>query len=222
MPTARAMATSDFSVRVRSEMRLRGSMPGAIRASDARAASVIGRPVDQAPFALEALGHGDVLGDRHPFDQAEILVDEGDRAAAAFEIMQRAVDADLAAIGLHHARQDLHQGGFARAVLAQQGQDLAARQIEIDIAQCLGGAERFRETADRESGMRRGRHRRYRAASTPPNSTFVPRSLSIRWPKSGGDGKYYFIPAKIGSSSRTMGQDDCATPLRLTRSRALG
>ncbi len=109
MPTARAMATSDFSVRVRSETRLRGVDVGGDPLQ--RRARRLGnrRPIDQAPFALEALDHGDIFGDRHPFDQAEILVDEGDRWTAALEIMKFAVDADLAAIGLHHAGQDLHR-----------------------------------------------------------------------------------------------------------------
>jgi hypothetical protein len=51
-----------------------------------------------------------------------------------------AVDADLAAVRLVDAGQDLHQRGLARAVLAHQGVNLARAQIEADAAQRTGEA----------------------------------------------------------------------------------
>ena len=57
------------------------------------------RPVDQPGSAREALTHGHVLGHRHPVDQAQILMDEGDR-------LGRAGAGRAVAIGLA-AKQDL-------------------------------------------------------------------------------------------------------------------
>ena len=76
----------------------------------------------------------DVLGDRHPFDEAEILMDEGDRAAHRAPDRRRlAGEADLAGVGLVDARQDFDQRRFAGAVLAEQRMDLAATDVEIDV-----------------------------------------------------------------------------------------
>ena len=69
---------------------------------------------------------------------AELLrrdrVDDFDRLAVQRErAARRAVD----------AREDLREGRFARAVLAEQRVDLAAHQVEVDIAQHLDAREGF-------------------------------------------------------------------------------
>ena len=57
---------------------------------------------------------------------------------------------DLAGIGVQHAVDDLHQRGFAGAVLAQQRMDLARLQDEIDAVvrqtarKALGDAAQFK------------------------------------------------------------------------------
>ena len=87
--SARAMATSDFSVR----LRLRTRVVGIDVAADQRerlAARALGARASRSarsgrgqPRRGKPCGEADVLGDRHPFDQAEILMDEGDRLALA-------------------------------------------------------------------------------------------------------------------------------------------
>ena len=69
-----------------------------------------GRPPDTPP-GNEAEGRariagldGDVLGDRHPVDEAEILVDEGDARGMSARSDGPARQEDLAGIGGVHAR----------------------------------------------------------------------------------------------------------------------
>ena len=81
--SARAIATSDFSVRVRSRTRMVGSSGQSTWASAARVAASDRAPVDEAPAARIAGRQRDILRDRHPFDETEILMDEGDRLRLA-------------------------------------------------------------------------------------------------------------------------------------------
>ena len=79
----------------------------------------------------------DVGGDVEIVEEVEFLVDEGDaglhRAADAEAAIGHAIDLDGAAVGLDHAAEDLHQGGFAGAVLADHADDLAGADIEAEI-----------------------------------------------------------------------------------------
>ena len=79
--SARAIATSDFSVRLRAWSACRGRYRRRARPARARRAPRA-PPVDQAEAARIAERQADVLGHRHPVDEAEVLMDEGDRQAA--------------------------------------------------------------------------------------------------------------------------------------------
>ena len=76
--SARAMATSDFSVRVRSWTRTSGSIsaPTTSSACSVRARSV---PVNHAEAPRKAEHEGDVFSNGHPLDEPKILVQECDR-----------------------------------------------------------------------------------------------------------------------------------------------
>jgi hypothetical protein len=52
------------------------------------------------------------------------------------------------------AGEDVHQGGLAGAVLADQGVDLAGPQLEINAVHRRSGAKRFEDAA--EANGRRG------------------------------------------------------------------
>ena len=107
-------------------------------------------PVDQPGAAREALAHGHVLGHAHPLDQPQILVDEGDRLGRAG--LRRpvpvglAVEQDLALVEAVDPGQQLDQRRLAGAVLAQQRQDRAGADVEVDpvdrqrAAEALGDA----------------------------------------------------------------------------------
>ena len=61
----------------------------------------------------------------------------------------------LAAIGLLHARDDLHQRGFARAVLAHQQMDLARFDGEVAPAQRRHASEPLLNTFEFEQHQSR-------------------------------------------------------------------
>ena len=79
--SALAIATRDFSVRLRLWIRSVGVDVGAERFQRGGGAPARRGPIDQAVAARKTEGETDVLGDGHPIDQAEILMDEGDRQA---------------------------------------------------------------------------------------------------------------------------------------------
>jgi hypothetical protein len=96
----------------------------------------------------------DVLGDRQPVDDVELLVHGGD-AEAECRGRRRdggglALPDDLAAVGLVRAGQDLDQGRLPRAVLAEDAVDLARKHLEIDAAECGDADERLGDAAHRE------------------------------------------------------------------------
>ena len=90
-------------------------------------------PVDQAAAPRIAEREADILGHRHPVDQAEVLMDERNRQAA--QRAGRVAPAELDAAGIQRvdAGEDLDQRGLACAVLAQQRQDLAGAELEVNV-----------------------------------------------------------------------------------------
>ena len=100
-----------------------------IRAETA-AESVSGPRLDFSP-------ERDVLGDGQGVDKHEVLVDHSD--AFADGIGRRgdryllAVHRDLARIGPVQAVEDPHEGALAGAVLPEEGVDLAAAYVEVDV-----------------------------------------------------------------------------------------
>ena len=107
--------------------------------------------------AVEAAGRldaeHDVLGDREHRHQHEVLVhhaDAGpDRVARALEPHRLAVDEDLALVGPVEPAEDVHQRRLAGAVLAEQAEDFAGadgqvdRVVGDDVAEPLGDAAKF-------------------------------------------------------------------------------
>ena len=77
-----------------------------------------------------------------------------------------------------NAREDLDERGLARAVVADECNDFAGEDIEIDAAQRLNRTESLIDAAHRENGIRRlmlvGRHLRNESHCY----SFVYRSLS--------------------------------------------
>ena len=72
-----------------------------------------------------------------------------DGVARALDLHRLAVDQDLALVGLEQPVEDVHQGRLARAVLAEQGVDLAGLDGQVDVvvgdqvAEALGDAAQF-------------------------------------------------------------------------------
>ena len=93
--------------------------------------------VEQHLLARGLDSQHDVLGDRHHRDQHEVLVDHADpqvdRVARRAHLDRLAVDQDLALVRPVEAVEDVHQRRLPGAVLAEQGVNLAAAQVEVDL-----------------------------------------------------------------------------------------
>jgi hypothetical protein len=66
------------------------------------------------------------------------------------------VPQDLAGVRRQASRGDRHESGLARAVLAEEGVDLAGKNDEICFGKSLGRAEALRDSPELE-GWRGGR-----------------------------------------------------------------
>jgi len=100
---------------------------------------------------VHILGHGKRLY------QLEMLVDHAD--SRCNRLLWRgegggvAIHGNFAAIGLLNAGQDVHQGRFPGAILAQQGMNPAGINIKIDVAVGYDAGEHL---ADPPQGDQRG------------------------------------------------------------------
>ncbi len=92
--------------------------------------------VEEDPVGHRLVAEQDVLGDGQDWDQHEVLVDHvdpaGDRVGRTADRDRAAVEQDLALVRRGQPVQDVHQGGLAGAVLAEQGVDLAGPDLEAD------------------------------------------------------------------------------------------
>ena len=93
-----------------------------------------GLDLRQAVAAIQT--EPDVLGHRERIEQAEVLEHHGDaqrtRLLRRFHTYRLAIDGNAAFVSLHSAVDDLHQRGFAGAVLTQHGMDLSRLYRERD------------------------------------------------------------------------------------------
>ena len=106
--SARPIATSERSAAGREEI---GRLRIEIAAHDReRLRGGLAHPpprYEAGPRSRIAGLNRDVLGDRHPFDEAEILVNEGDRQRIRARMGRLAGKQDLAGVGFVDPRQDL-------------------------------------------------------------------------------------------------------------------
>ncbi len=84
--------------------------------------------------------------DVHVPAQREVLVDHLDADVAALvrvaEVGRLAGDQDIAGVALIGAGQDLHQRRLAGRVVADEAEDLAGVQDEVDVGQGAGPRRR--------------------------------------------------------------------------------
>ena len=138
----------------------------------ARLADALGhRRCPQHAARLRPAEH-DILDDAHRVDQHEVLVDHGDagghRLAGIVPGQLATAEDDGAGIRRQHAEQHLHQGALARAVLAEQAEDLARLDVEVDAVVGAQGAEATDDAAHfEESGHPRLRDGRRPMARSP-------------------------------------------------------
>ena len=108
--------------------------------------------VEQAPAGVRLAAHEHVAPDRLLLAQRPFLVDRLDAEAARARhrpiVDALAVEIDLAAgVGLVETHHELDQRRLARAVVAEQADDLAAIDLEVDARQRSHFAESLRDVA---------------------------------------------------------------------------
>ena len=138
-----------------------------------------------------ALAEGDVLPHRHRPDEAEVLVNHADAASGCGgrvgDGRRLAPHRDLPGVGGDHPGRDLHQGGLARPVLAQQAPDLAGLYGQVDPVAggdppvALGDRAQFQQRSrspiQHRTGTSRSRggdHRRHRPGTAVPDTEPAP------------------------------------------------
>ena len=147
-------------------------------ASAFAAASLHRRPGNEAgPRSRIAGLNRDVLRDRHPFDEPEILVDEGDRQRIRSRMDRLAGEQDLAGVGFVDPGQYFDQRRFARAVLSQKRVDLAAADVEIDVIERERPGEALDEPGHRQQRRRLALRTGWSTGSTIDHSGFRVRSI---------------------------------------------
>ena len=121
----------------------------------------LGRGVPDAPPRYEtyprawiASLNSDVFGDGHPFDEAEVLMNERDGQRIRCRTRRLSGEFYGAWIGLVNARQDFDECGFAGAILAEQRVYLAATNVKVDMIESKRRSQSFDEAAHNEE--RRG------------------------------------------------------------------
>jgi hypothetical protein len=118
-----------------------------------------GGAVDEAEAAGEFTAEEDVLGDGEVRGQEGLLVDHGDAFVSSFdgigEVDRAAFPEHLAAVATVHAGDNLHEGGFAGAVLAHDKVDLAGLDRQVALAECDNSTEAFFNTFEFEQHHKR-------------------------------------------------------------------
>ena len=106
----------------------------------------------EAPRVAEREAH--VLGHGHPVDQAEILVDEGDRQMAHSPGGVPAAIANGSAIRIMNACENLDEGGLAGAVLAEERDDLTRPNMQANPVERAGAPEALGDIGDGQPHLR--------------------------------------------------------------------
>ncbi|CAI7638077.1 unnamed protein product, partial [Penicillium discolor] len=121
---------------------------------------VHGPDVDE-PRAPRLPAEIDVLRDRALREQGELLEHRDDAGVHRLPRVHvahfRAAVRDRPLVGRLHARDDLHEGGLARAVLADEAVHLPGPHVEVDALQHLHAEERLADPGHPQHRLRRRR-----------------------------------------------------------------
>ena len=108
-------------------------------------------PIDQGAAARVAEKERHVLADAHRVDQAEILMDEGDRARGEGLRDRAAAQRDLTAVGRVDTSEYLDQRRLAGPVGAQQRMHLPCGHGQVHVGQRRGAAETLGKPAHHQA-----------------------------------------------------------------------
>ena len=116
--------------------------------------------IDETEGVAGLAAKEDIGGGIEVAEDIQFLMDEGDAMAHGIvdtlDADGPAVDEDLPGVGLVHAAEDLHEGGFAGPVLAAEGDDLAGPDLQADVIKGVDAGKSFGNPAHFKKG--RGAH----------------------------------------------------------------
>jgi hypothetical protein len=138
---ARQILDTQIGMDVCAELGQRSSRPRASRG-----------PIDHAEAARIPQCQADILGDGHPFDQAEILMNERNGHSPNRMCMALSVVGNTALVERVNAGEDLDERRLAGTVLVQQRQNLASADRQTNITERLGAAETLGDVANLKQG----------------------------------------------------------------------
>ena len=125
---------------------------------------LLGALVHKAKLVRFFAAHKHVFCDGELLHHLQLLMDLGDAQLPGndgiADVLQLAVNVNLALVVHQRPREDVHQRGLARAVFAQQRQHLARIQAEIDLvqrtywAEALADANHFQKLAHTRAPFR--------------------------------------------------------------------
>ncbi len=175
--STRATSTSCCRPSGRPPILARGSTSIPRFAKCSRGAAPHRAPVDQPEPADGLRAEMDVLRHAQFGHHGQFLVHHADPRcpgiARRAEMHRMPIEPHLALILGVHAGDDLHQRGFARAVLADKPMDLAGRGGKIHRAQGRDAAERLGDPGKFQQRRRRYvRHGWIRSGNVPPSTSF--------------------------------------------------
>jgi hypothetical protein len=110
-------------------------------------------PGDQSGAAWISGAQGDVLGDRHPLHETEVLVDEGHVPGGGMTPERVPVHRDPPRVGVVDAGEDLDERGFSGPVGSEKGEDAAGVDVEVDSGERAGPPEPLGEGPDADQGF---------------------------------------------------------------------
>ena len=128
---------------------VRGSIAAPTRASSWIASCSIRRRSSsrRKPDASRLTSEEDVAGHVERVDHLQFLMDDGDaetgRVAGTVDGHGCAVEEDLTSVRPVNAGENLHQGGLAGTVLADECDDLTARHVEVHLVQSDDAGKAF-------------------------------------------------------------------------------
>jgi hypothetical protein len=107
-------------------------------------------PVNQAASSRECRADSEIFRDGHPFNQSEILMDEGNWQRSMILREGLAIEANFSGGGGIDSSEDLDQSRFASAILSEQSDNFAGVEIERYGIDGALGTEDFGEVVELE------------------------------------------------------------------------
>jgi hypothetical protein len=167
------------------------------------------RPIQQAKSSGEASSKTDVFSNRHPFDQPEILMDEGHILRHASDwwlvAVRPSIQLDITVIDRVDAGEHLDHGRLAGPVFPEQGQDVAGVEVEGDVIDGKRAAKAFAHPLKQKQGRAASVSLRRRHHRSNLDRTWMLRSRQVAALKAVSESSRPLSPTLVWSPASGLG-----------------